>query len=231
MCPSLPFLLVQKLPLTQIHTRKTTKHKPGWPEEKMQTCVMGKRPVREQWNILYALLFHRQLFNTCHPGETKERAAASQREVEPTLKIQLLFKRLFLRGVSASPFTNRFFPAHISAQFSRHHLGFSEWFPQIQTPPKQGGSVAASPIDTLVNALWRQFLAPFSPGGLSEHTLFPWIVSIRSVLLGHEKKPFVVLRARYCQKRISSRFFLLMFCRGILDHQASQEQRDPKVMW
>lgn len=54
-------------------------------------------------------------------------------------------------------------PAHFWAQFSRRNLEFSEWFPQIRAPPKWGGNVASSPADTLLNALWRQFLASFFP--------------------------------------------------------------------
>lgn len=122
-------------------------------------------------------------------------------------------------------------PAHFGAWFSRRNLEFSDWFPQTRAPPKWGGNVASSPIDTLLNALWRQFLASFFPRRLVWAQAVPVNCFHTVSVVRAQKMLFFVLHARYCQKRILSRFFLLMFCRGILDHQASQEQRDPKVMW
>lgn len=138
---------------------------------------------------------------------------------------QSLCKLLILHTVSA----HSLLPAHFSALLSRRHLEFGEWCPQIQAPPKWGAELLLlqSTPCKLLSGDSSLLLCPQGPVWVQAVSLncFHTVSIVRA-----QKMLFFVLHARYCQKRILSRFFLLMFCRGILDHQASQEQRDPKVM-
>lgn len=211
----LPYHLFDVSPEFPTDTNTNQKTQPGWPGEKAETSVMGKRAVRCE---MPSLLYSTGSFLTPDP------------QVKPRQGLQCAKGRWcqqqcvscwFCTQAPSCPFQHCS-PGTIwnlvnDLHKHRHHPSegqscfFSNWHP-----------VKCS-LETVPCSLF--------PRGLSEFRQFPWIVSIQSALLGHKKMLFFVLHARYCQKRILSRFFLFMFCRGILDHQASQEQRDPKVMW